>query len=174
MQVLLQYQSKSYYIIGQEVYYIIWQLLHYRAFFITLSGSYYSIGRLLHYRLVQREQKMHQELQTNTVSPKLFIAILERLFRRLNWETKNDSIISALLMTYSYAQKHHNNYKKRRQGRQAKRWRDDLDKYRRNTMIDLAEKSAIQANLDGACRGFHPTTGHYGCPMTMMMLLECY
>ena len=61
MQVLLQYQSKSYYIIGQEVYYsigrfyyIIGQLLHYRAFFITLSGTYYSIGRLLHYRLVQK------------------------------------------------------------------------------------------------------------------------
>ena len=34
------------------MYYIIGQLLHYRAFFITLSGSYYSIGRLLHYRLV--------------------------------------------------------------------------------------------------------------------------
>ena len=61
MQVLLQYQSKSYYIIGQEVYYsigrfyyIIGQLLHYRAFFITLSSTYYNIGRLLHYRLVQR------------------------------------------------------------------------------------------------------------------------
>ena len=60
VQVLLQYQSKSYYIIGQEVYYsigrfyyIFWHLLHYRAFFITLSGTYYSIGRLLHYRLVQ-------------------------------------------------------------------------------------------------------------------------
>ena len=60
VQVLLQYQSKSYYIIGQEVYYsigrfyyIIGHLLHYRAFFITLSGTYYSIGRLLHYRLVQ-------------------------------------------------------------------------------------------------------------------------
>ena len=60
VHVLLQYQSKSYYIIGQEVYYsigrfyyIIGQLLQYRAFFITLSGSYYSIGRLLHYRLVQ-------------------------------------------------------------------------------------------------------------------------
>ena len=45
VQVLLQYQSKSYYIIGQEVYYSIGR-------FITLSGSYYSIGRLLHYRLV--------------------------------------------------------------------------------------------------------------------------
>ena len=44
VQVLLQYQSKSYYIIGQEVYYIIGR-------FITLSGSYYIIGRfLLHYR----------------------------------------------------------------------------------------------------------------------------
>ena len=41
---LLQYQSKSYYIIGQEVYYTIGR-------FITLSGNYYIIGRfLLHYR----------------------------------------------------------------------------------------------------------------------------
>ena len=46
MQVLLQYQSKSYYISGQEVYYSIGR-------FITLSGSYYIIGRLLlHYRVV--------------------------------------------------------------------------------------------------------------------------
>ena len=57
---LIQYQSKSYYIIGQEVYYSIGLfLLKYRALitlsgvFITLSGSNYSIGRLLHYRLVQ-------------------------------------------------------------------------------------------------------------------------
>ena len=60
VQVLLQYQSKSDYIIGKEVYYSIGRLLHYRAVitlsgaFITLSGSYYSIGRLLHYRLVQQ------------------------------------------------------------------------------------------------------------------------
>ena len=46
VHVLLQYQSKSYYIIGQEVYYSIGR-------FITLSGSYYIIGRfLLHYRAV--------------------------------------------------------------------------------------------------------------------------
>ena len=50
MQVLLQYQSKSYYIIWQEVYYSIGR-------FITLSGSYYIIwrfyyiiGQLLQYR----------------------------------------------------------------------------------------------------------------------------
>ena len=42
MQDLLQYQSKSYYIIGQEVYYSI-------AHFITLSGSYYIIGRFFYY-----------------------------------------------------------------------------------------------------------------------------
>ena len=55
VQVLLQYQSKSYYIIGQEVFYSIGR-------FITLSGSYYIIGRLLHYRLVQEcipEQTLH-------------------------------------------------------------------------------------------------------------------
>ena len=43
---LLQYQSKCYYIIVQEVYYSIGR-------FITLSGSYYIIGRfLLHYRVL--------------------------------------------------------------------------------------------------------------------------
>ena len=43
---LLQYQSKCYYVIGQEVYYSIGR-------FITLSGSYYIIGRfLLHYRVL--------------------------------------------------------------------------------------------------------------------------
>ena len=53
VQVLLQYQSKSYYIIGQEVYYIIGRfLLQYRAVVvvvvfisvITVSGVYYIIG----------------------------------------------------------------------------------------------------------------------------------
>ena len=57
VHVLLQYQSRSYYIIGQEVYYsigrfyyIIGQLLQYRAFLlhyravITVSGVYYIIG----------------------------------------------------------------------------------------------------------------------------------
>ena len=44
VQVLLQYQSKSYYIIGQEVYYSIGR-------FITLSGVFYCIiGQLLQYR----------------------------------------------------------------------------------------------------------------------------
>ena len=51
MQVLLQYQSKSYYIIGQEVYFSIGRfyyiigrfLFHYRAR-ITVSGVYYIIG----------------------------------------------------------------------------------------------------------------------------------
>ena len=37
MKVLLQYQSKSYYVIGQDVYYSIGR-------FITLSGTYYIIG----------------------------------------------------------------------------------------------------------------------------------
>ena len=59
VQVLLQYQSKSYYSIGQEVYYSIGRFITLSGsyyiigrFFITLSGSYYSIGRLLHYRLI--------------------------------------------------------------------------------------------------------------------------
>ena len=65
VQVLLQYQSKSYYIIGQEVYYSIGRF--YFTYIIghldpiPLSGVFYyiighvlySIGRLLHYRLVQ-------------------------------------------------------------------------------------------------------------------------
>ena len=56
--ILFQYQSKSSYIIGQNIYYIngpnkqktIRQLLHYLAFLlhyravITLSGDYYIIG----------------------------------------------------------------------------------------------------------------------------------
>ena len=88
VQVLLQYQSKSYYIIGQEVYYsigrfyyIIGQLLHYRAVitlsgvFITLSGSYYSIGRLLHYRLVQRPLKMKLSWKTWPGHTCMYLAI---------------------------------------------------------------------------------------------------
>ena len=58
---LLQYQSKSYYIIGQEVYYSIGRFVTLSGsyyiigrFFITLSGTYYSIGRLLHYRFVHQ------------------------------------------------------------------------------------------------------------------------
>ena len=50
MHVLLQYQSKSYYIIGQEFITVSGVLLHYRAV-ITLSGVfYYIIGQLLQYR----------------------------------------------------------------------------------------------------------------------------
>ena len=54
--------------------------------------------------------------QGDTISPKLFTATLESIFRRLNLENKgvkidgNFSPISASLMTYSYAQKHHKNY----------------------------------------------------------------
>ena len=54
--------------------------------------------------------------QGDTISPKLFTATLESIFRRLNWENKGVKIdgdfspIFALLMTYSYAQKHHKNY----------------------------------------------------------------
>ena len=50
VQVLLQYQSKSYYIIGQEVYYSIGRFITLSAV-ITLSGVfYYIIGQLLQYR----------------------------------------------------------------------------------------------------------------------------
>ena len=54
--------------------------------------------------------------QGDTISrkqAKLFTATLESIFRRLNWENKavkTDGPNSALLMTFSYAQKHHKNY----------------------------------------------------------------
>ena len=54
--------------------------------------------------------------QGDTISPKMFTATLESVFRRLNWENKGVKIdgkflsISALLMTYSSAQQHHKNY----------------------------------------------------------------
>ena len=72
MHVLLQYQSKSYYIIGQEVYYsigrfyyIIGQLLQYRAFLlhyravITVSGAFItlSVGTQPH---IRREVKVSE------------------------------------------------------------------------------------------------------------------
>ena len=44
MHVLLQYQSKSYYIIGQEVYYSIGR------FYYIIGRFYYIIGQLLQYR----------------------------------------------------------------------------------------------------------------------------
>ena len=37
---------------------------------------------------------------------------------------------------------------------------------------DLAEESTIQANLETACWGLRPTTGHNGCPMMMMMTIR--
>ena len=54
--------------------------------------------------------------QGDTISPKLFTATLESIFRRLNWENKGVKIDGEFLsnrrfvMTYSYAQKHHKNY----------------------------------------------------------------
>ena len=52
--------------------------------------------------------------QGDTISPKLFTATLESIFRMLNWENKGVKIdrefLSTLLMTYSYPQKHHKNY----------------------------------------------------------------
>ena len=57
--------------------------------------------------------------------------------------------------------------KKRRQGRPAKRWR------RPGQILeghDLAENSTRQVNLETACWGIRPTTGHHGCPMMMMMM----
>ena len=53
--------------------------------------------------------------------------------------------------------------KKRRQGRPAKQRRDDLDKY----WSDMIWQRTAQdrANLETACWGLRPTTGHNGCPM---------
>ena len=44
--------------------------------------------------------------QGDSISPKLFTATLENIFRSLNWENKGVKIDFALLMTYYYAQKH--------------------------------------------------------------------
>ena len=44
VQVLLQYQSKSYYIIGHEVYYSIGHV-------ITVPGVYYIIGTTVHAKM---------------------------------------------------------------------------------------------------------------------------
>ena len=38
---------------------------------------------------------------------------------------------------------------------------------------DMAEDNTRRANLETACRGLRPTTGHYGCPMMMMMTFLC-
>ena len=38
---------------------------------------------------------------------------------------------------------------------------------------DLAKDSTRQANLEEACCGLHPSTGHYGCPMMMMFICSC-
>ena len=55
--------------------------------------------------------------QGDTISPKLFTAILESIFRRLNWENTGVKIDGEFLSNlrfaddiYSYAQKHHKNY----------------------------------------------------------------
>ena len=52
--------------------------------------------------------------------------------------------------------------KKIRQGRSAKRRRDDLDKYWSDTIWQRT--THIHTNLDT------PSTGHYGCTMMMMMM----
>ena len=56
-------------------------------------------------------------------------------------------------------------------GRPAKRWRDDLDKYWNDT-IWQRKAQVRQANMETACWGLRPTTGHYGCPMMMMMMMK--
>ena len=94
VQVLLQYQSKSYYIIGQEVYYSIGRFITLSGsyyiigrFFITLSGSYYSIGRLLHYRLVQHPPSLivwpKNESLPRTTVPRSCLVVLS--FVGIRW-----------------------------------------------------------------------------------------
>ena len=36
---------------------------------------------------------------------------------------------------------------------------------------DLAEEGTRQANLETACLGLRPTTGHYDCPMIIIMFI---
>ena len=54
--------------------------------------------------------------------------------------------------------------KKRRQGRPAKRWRDDLDKYWSDTIWQRTAQDRVIWR--------RPTTGHNGCLMMMMMTVE--
>ena len=49
-----------------------------------------------------------------------------------------------------------------RQGRPAKSWIDDLDKYWRDTIWQRTAQH--KASMETA---FRPTTGHYSCPMMM-------
>ena len=57
-------------------------------------------------------------------------------------------------------------YDKKRQGRPAKRWRGDLDKY----WIYTIWQRTAQYRLT-ACWGIRPTTGQCGCLMMMMMMM---
>ena len=53
--------------------------------------------------------------QGDTISPKLFTALLESIFRRLTWENRgltNIFVIFASPTTYSYALTHYTNYNK--------------------------------------------------------------
>ena len=50
--------------------------------------------------------------QGDTISPKLFTATLESIFRRLNWENKGVKIDGEFQtnLRFTYAQRHHKNY----------------------------------------------------------------
>ena len=85
MHVLLQYQSKSYYIIGQEVYYsigrfyyIIGQLLQYRAF-ITLSVGTAAVFTFNPYLLISINELLisiiHLLISINIDTASIFIDI---------------------------------------------------------------------------------------------------
>ena len=60
---------------------------------------------------------------------------------------------------------------KRRQGRAAKRWRNDLEKYWSDP---IWQRTAQYGNLEAACRGLRPTTGHNGCLMMMIYIVSLY
>ena len=125
MHVLLQYQSKSDYIIGQEVYYsigrfyyIIGQLLQYRAFLlhyravITVSGVYYIIGwyTATHTKRgkgIRRHVEGNKQvlsnwqefLRVNENKSELFHLISDRIvdeeFPRLVIVTRDDEVLSS-------------------------------------------------------------------------------
>ena len=64
--------------------------------------------------------------------------------------------------------------KKRRQGRPAKRWRDDLDKYWSDTIWQRTAQDRLTWRrhaeaFETACWGLRPTTGHNGYLVMMMM-----
>ena len=76
VQVLLQYQSKSYYIIGLEVYYSI-------ARFITLSGNYNIIGRF--YYIIGHVLQYRAFITVSVGTNDLFVPPSHRRYGQCHW-----------------------------------------------------------------------------------------